>query len=93
MEDAAHGQPHTPRVRGVEAKVKAEYSVILIPEPECGFTVLIPSFPEYVGYAETAGEASALAHTGIAFELERLHAIGQPTPGDHGIPELYRVAA
>jgi predicted RNase H-like HicB family nuclease len=49
-----------------------EYSVILTPEPEGGFTITMPAFPDYVGFADTEEEALALAREGIAFEVERV---------------------
>jgi len=48
------------------------YSVILTPEPEGGFTITMPAFPEYVGFADTEEDALALVREGIAFEIERL---------------------
>ena len=70
-----------------------EYSVILTPEPEGGFTITIPAFPEYVGYALTETEAEALAREGIQFELERLQDAGQSPPAEVGVPKVIRVPA
>lgn len=70
-----------------------EYSVILTPEPEGGFTITIPAFPEYVGFAATETEAEALAREGIQFELERLHDAGETPPEDGGLPRVIRVPA
>jgi predicted RNase H-like HicB family nuclease len=70
-----------------------EYSVILTPEPEGGFTITMPAFPEYVGFAETEQEALALAREGIAFELERLREQGQPPPTESAPPKVLVVAA
>jgi predicted RNase H-like HicB family nuclease len=70
-----------------------QYSVILTPEPEGGFTIAIPAFPEYVGYAETEEEAVVLAREGIAFEVERLRDQGQTPPTDSGRPKVLLVAA
>ena len=69
------------------------YSVILTPEAEGGFTITIPAFPEYVGFAETEEEALALAREGIAFELERLREQGQSPPTESGTPKVLRIAA
>jgi len=69
-----------------------EYSVILTPEPEGGFTITIPVFPEYVGFAETEEEATALAREGIAFELERLREEGHAPPTESGTPKVLLVA-
>ena len=70
-----------------------EYSVILTPEPEGGFTITMPAFPEYVGFAETEQEARALAREGIAFELERLREQGQPPPTESAPPKVLVVTA
>jgi len=61
-----------------------QYSVILTPEPEGGFTITIPAFPGYVGFADTEDEALALAREGIAFEIERLREEGQSPPTEPG---------
>jgi predicted RNase H-like HicB family nuclease len=70
-----------------------EYSVILSPEPEGGFTITMPAFPEYVAFAETEEAALALAREGIAFELERLRELGQAPPTEPGPPKVLVVAA
>ena len=70
-----------------------QYSVILTPEPEGGFTITMPAYPEYVCFAETEQEALALAREGIAFEVERLREGGQPPPTESGPPKVLLVAA
>ncbi len=69
------------------------YSVLLTPEPEGGFTITIPVFPDYVGFAESEQEAVALAREGIAFEVERLREQGQEPPIEAGPPKVLMVAA
>ena len=70
-----------------------EYSVVLTPEPEGGFTITIPAFPEYIGSAATEEEVRALAQEGIGLELDRLREAGQPAPLESGGPTVLRVAA
>jgi len=70
-----------------------QYSMILTPEAEGGFTITMPAFPEYVGFAETEEEALALAREGIAFEIERLQEQGQKPPTEPGTPKVLLVAA
>lgn len=70
-----------------------QYSVILTPEPEGGFTITMPAFPDYVAYAQTEDEALALAREGIAFEVERLREQGQAPPTESGPPKVLVVAA
>jgi antitoxin HicB len=60
------------------------YSVILTPEPEGGFTITIPAFPDYVGFAETEEEAVALAREGIVFEVGRMREQGEEPPTEVG---------
>jgi predicted RNase H-like HicB family nuclease len=70
-----------------------QYSVILTPESEGGFTITIPAFPEYVGFADTEEDALALVREGIAFEIERLRDQGQSPPTEPGPPKILLVAA
>jgi predicted RNase H-like HicB family nuclease len=70
-----------------------QYSVILSAEPEGGFTITMPAFPDYVGHAETEEEALALAREGITFEIERLQDQGQSPPTEPGPPKVVLVAA
>lgn len=70
-----------------------DHNAVLIPEPEGGFTILIPAFPEYVGFAKDEEEARELIREGIAFELERLHEKGQTPPQEEHAPMVLRVAA
>ena len=69
-----------------------EYSVILTPEPEGGFTITMPAFPDYVGFADTEEEALVLAREGIAFEIERLRDQGEAPPTEGGPPKVVLVA-
>jgi predicted RNase H-like HicB family nuclease len=68
-----------------------EYTVILTPEPEGGFTITMPAFPEYVGFADSERDALELAREGIAFELERLQEAGQVPPVEVGPPKITRL--
>ncbi len=70
-----------------------QYSVILTPEPEGRFTITIPAFPDYVGFAETEEEALVLAREGIAFEIERLREQGQAPPTESAPPKVLLVGA
>jgi len=70
-----------------------QYSVILSPEPESGFTITMPAFPDYVGFADTEDEAVALAREGVAFEIERLRERGQPPPTEPAASKVLVIAA
>ena len=60
------------------------YQINLIPEPEGGYTVLVPLLPGCVSYGESIEEAAANAREAIELHLENLSAHRQPIPGDDG---------
>lgn len=68
-----------------------EYTIVLTPEPEGGFTITIPALPGYVGYAETETEAVKLAEEGIKFHIDSLIAEGQPVPEEVSAPRVLRL--
>ena len=60
------------------------YSVILTPEPEGGFTVRVPAFPEIVTYGESETEALAMAKEAIELSIEYRLSTGDDLPdADH----------
>jgi antitoxin HicB len=58
------------------------FSVILAPQPEGGFTVLVPALPEIVTEGDTEEEALAMAEDAIRLVLEDRAARGEEIPGD-----------
>ena len=68
-----------------------EYTVLLTPEPEGGFTITVPALPGYVGYAETEEEALKLAEEGVKFHIDSLVAEGQPAPEEVNAPRIVRL--
>ena len=56
------------------------YSVVLTPEPEGGFTVRVPAFPEVVTYDIDEAEAMAMAREAIELSIEQRHATGEELP-------------
>ena len=56
------------------------YTVVLRPEPEGGFTVRVPAFPEIVTFGEDEQEALAMAQEAIALVLEDLAVRGETVP-------------
>ena len=56
------------------------YSVILEPEPEGGFTVLVPALPEVVTCGDTEPEALAMAKEAIELALEVRKEKGEEIP-------------
>lgn len=68
-----------------------EYTVVLTPEPEGGFTVTVPALPGYVGFGDTETEALSLAEEGIKFHIEALAAEGQPVPEETNAPRVLKL--
>ena len=56
------------------------FDVILRPEPEGGFTVRVPAFPEIVTFGEDEVEALAMAREAIELVIEDRTARGEPIP-------------
>jgi predicted RNase H-like HicB family nuclease len=61
-----------------------QYTINLRPEPEGGYTVLVPALPEVVTYGETEDEALRMAHEAIEVALELRRDEGDDIP-----PTLY----
>lgn len=66
------------------------FSVLLQPEPEGGFTVLVPGLPEVVTYGTTEADALAMAKEAIELALEVREERGDDLPGEVE-PRLHRV--
>ena len=58
------------------------YTIHLRPEPEGGFTVLVPALPEVVSYGETREEALEHGREAIQAILEYYDAEGIARPED-----------
>jgi antitoxin HicB len=58
------------------------YTIQLRPEPEGGFTVLVPALPEIVTYGIDEEEALRMAHEAIALALEIRREDGEELPAD-----------
>ena len=56
------------------------FSVVLEPQPEGGFTVLVPALPEIVTEGDTEEEALAMAEDAIRLVLEDRAARGEELP-------------
>ncbi|MDP9334384.1 MAG: type II toxin-antitoxin system HicB family antitoxin [Actinomycetota bacterium] len=55
-----------------------EYEIVLIPQPEGGYTVLVPELPGVVTEGDSIEEAVVMAKDAIEGYLEAMH--------DHGWP-------
>ncbi|WP_241143880.1 type II toxin-antitoxin system HicB family antitoxin [Cognataquiflexum rubidum] len=69
------------------------FRIILNPEPEGGFTVIVPSLPGCVTYGETIEEAKNMAAEAISLYLEDLEANGEEIPNDVNSLELSLIVA
>ena len=56
------------------------YQIDLVPEPEGGYTVLVPSLAGCVSYGATVEEATANAREAIRLHLANLRAHREPIP-------------
>ena len=59
-----------------------KYNVMFRPEPEGGFTVIVPSLPGCVTYGRTLESARKYALEAIEAYLESLKKHGEPIPSD-----------
>ena len=77
------------RRRKAAAPPKGElsYRILLRPEPEGGYTVIVPSLPGCVTYGETLTEARSMASDAIAVYLKSLKKHGEPIPDDSEVLE------
>jgi antitoxin HicB len=62
------------------AKARYRYNVMLRPEPEGGFTVVVPALPGCVTYGRTLNEAQEMAKDAIAGYIASLRKHGDPLP-------------
>ena len=58
------------------------YQLLLRPEPEGGFTVIVPSLPGCVTYGKDLDEAREMARDAISLYLDSLEDHGDPIPED-----------
>jgi len=61
-------------------KARHQYNVMLRPEPEGGFTALVPALPGCVTYGRTLGEAKKMAKDAIGSYVESLKKHGESVP-------------
>lgn len=63
-------------------KSRGHFNVILRPEPEGGFTAIVPSLPGCVTYGRTLAEAKKMAKDAIFGYIESLKKHREPIPTD-----------
>ncbi len=59
-----------------------DFTVVLEPQPEGGFTVSVPALPEVATEGETEEEALRMAEDAIRLVLEYRREHGLPVPSD-----------
>ena len=60
-----------------------EFDVVMVAEPEGGYSVLVPELPSVATQGETIEEARANAREAIEGYLEVMHEDGLPMPAVH----------
>lgn len=63
-------------------KQHRHFNVVLRPEPEGGFTAIVPALPGCVTYGRTLAEARAMAKDAISGYVESLKKHKEPVPSD-----------
>ncbi len=61
-------------------KGKYSYQIVLRPEPEGGYTVIVPSLPGCITYGRTVEEAHAMAEDAVRGYLQSLRKDGERIP-------------
>jgi len=63
-------------------KAHRRFNIVLQPEPEGGFTAIVPALPGCVTYGRTLAEAKKMAKDAISGYIESLKKHGEPIPTD-----------
>ena len=66
------------------SKGNYRYNIILRPEPEGGFTVIVPALPGCVTYGKTLMEARKMAEDAINGYIASMKKHGEHIPSDEG---------
>jgi predicted RNase H-like HicB family nuclease len=77
--------PSVPRIASVLLVMKKthfRFNIFLRPEPEGGFTAVVPALPGCVTYGRTLGEAKKMAKDAICGYIESLKKHKEPIPSD-----------
>lgn len=61
---------------------RLHYHLVLRPEPEGGFTVIVPALPGCITYGKNLREAKRMATDAIRAYLASLRKHGEPIPSD-----------
>jgi predicted RNase H-like HicB family nuclease len=66
---------------------KLSYRILLKPEPEGGYTVMVPTLPGCITYGKTLAEARKMARDAIRVYLKSLKKHGEPIMDDSEVLE------
>ncbi len=64
-------------------KAHGHFNIVLRPEPEGGFTAIVPALPGCVTFGRTLAEAKKMARDAIAGYIESLKKHKEPIPTDN----------
>jgi len=64
-------------------KSRGHFNIVLRPEPEGGFTAMVPILPGCVTYGRTLAEAKTMAKDAISGYIESLRKHKEPIPTDN----------
>ncbi len=64
-------------------KAHYHFNLVLRPEPEGGFTALVPALPGCVTYGRTLAEARQMAKDAVCGYIESLRKHREPIPADN----------
>jgi antitoxin HicB len=64
-------------------KSRGHFNIVLRPEPEGGFTVIVPALPGCVTYGRTLAEAKKMAKDAISGYVASLRKHNEPVPTDN----------
>jgi antitoxin HicB len=83
--DAPQFEVHAEELELVSAKgAEREFDVVMVAEPEGGYSVLVPELPSVATQGETVEEARTNAREAIEGYLEVMHTNGLPIPKVRG---------
>ncbi len=77
-------QARESRVRAARTSSVRSYTILLRPEPEGGYTVLVPSLPGCITYGKSVVEARRMAEEAIGLYIETLEELKEIIPSDNG---------
>lgn len=64
-------------------KLHGHFNVVLRPEPEGGFTAIVPALPGCVTHGRTLEESKEMARDAIVGYIESLRKHNEPVPTDN----------